>query len=118
MDPDEARAVLDVARGDRLDALAVLVLAVGVRQGKTFNLRWDDVDLDAGTLTIREAKTDAARRTVAFPKIRRSSAPHPSDPTTGRAPRRTRVGGPGFGVRLNNRNPPRPPQRVCAGGTT
>ena len=69
LDADQALAVLDIARGDRLEALAVLVLAVGLRQGETFNLRWDDVDLDAGTLTIREAKTDAGRRTVALPNF-------------------------------------------------
>jgi integrase len=42
---------------------------VGLREGETFNLHWDDVDLDGATATIREAKTDAGRRTVALPKF-------------------------------------------------
>jgi Phage integrase family len=65
--PTRPGAVLNTAVGDRLEALAVLVLAVGLRQGETFNLHWDDVDLDAATVTIPDAKTDAGRRTVAVP---------------------------------------------------
>lgn len=65
----EAARVLETARGDRLEALAVLVLAVGLRQGEALRVRWEDVDLDAGTITIRVAKTDAGRRTVALPPM-------------------------------------------------
>lgn len=52
------------------------------RQGEALGLRWDDVDLDAGTLTIRkslqrvdgelqlvEPKTAKSRRTVALPDV-------------------------------------------------
>ena len=67
MDADQTHAVIDAARGDRLEALAVLVLAVGLRQGETLDLRWHDIDLEAGTVTVREAKTVAGRRTVALP---------------------------------------------------
>jgi integrase len=49
--------------------LAVLVLAVGLRQGEALDLRWNDVDLEAGTVTIREAKTEAGRRTIALPSF-------------------------------------------------
>lgn len=48
----EARAVLDAARGDRLRALAALVLRLGLRKGEALALRWGDVDLDVGTLRI------------------------------------------------------------------
>lgn len=67
LDADEARAVLDAAKGERLEALAVLVLAVGLRQGEALDLHWDDVDLDAATVTVRKAKTQAGQRTVALP---------------------------------------------------
>jgi integrase len=63
----EATAVLDTASGDRLEALAVLVLAVGLRQGEALALRWDEVNLSPGTVKITESKTDAGRRLVALP---------------------------------------------------
>jgi integrase len=63
----DALAVLQTAEGDRLEALAVLVLMVGMRQGEALALVWSDVDLDVGTLTVSEAKTDAGRRTVPLP---------------------------------------------------
>jgi integrase len=69
LDADEAAKVLDKAGGQRLEALGVLVLAVGLRQGEALALRWDELDLDAGTLNVREAKTDAGRRTVALPQF-------------------------------------------------
>jgi len=67
--PEEAQQVLDTVKGDRLEALAMLVLATGLRQGEALALRWDDLALDGPTptLTVREAKTDAGRRTIALP---------------------------------------------------
>lgn len=52
MTADEARAVLAAAAGDRLEALAVLVLRLGLRRGEALALRWEDVDFDARHLTI------------------------------------------------------------------
>ncbi len=48
----EARAVLDAASGDRFAALAEVVLALGPRKGEALALRWDNIDFDAGTITI------------------------------------------------------------------
>jgi integrase len=69
LDSDEAARVLAAARGDRLEALAVLVLTTGLRQGETLRLRWVDVNLDAATLTVRRTntKTAAGARTIALP---------------------------------------------------
>ena len=67
LDADEAARVLDAARGDRMEALAVLVLATGLRQGEALRLRWDDIDLDPATITVTKAKTAAGLRTVALP---------------------------------------------------
>jgi integrase len=53
LDAVGAAAVIDVAAGDRLEALAVLVLRLGLRKGEALALRWDDIDLDAATLTVR-----------------------------------------------------------------
>jgi integrase len=52
LDTSQARAFLDAARGDRYEALYVLCLMAGLRQGEALGLRWSDIDLDAGTLRV------------------------------------------------------------------
>jgi integrase len=47
-----------------VETLYVLAIHTGMRQGELFNLRWDDVDLDAGVLRVRGTKTARRRRTV------------------------------------------------------
>jgi len=77
---EDARAVLDAVRGDRLEPLVTLALATGLRQGEALALRWQDVDLDAAQLTVRyslhrsggavvlsQPKTRRSRRTVTLP---------------------------------------------------
>jgi integrase len=77
---DQARHFLDTMKGDRLEALYTVATALGMRKGEIFGLRWQDVDLDAQTLTVRyqlqrvggkkqlvEPKTERSRRTVALP---------------------------------------------------
>jgi len=78
---EEARTLLEAIRGHRMEALYVLCLTVGLRQGEALGLRWEDVDLDGGTLQVRtalqridgtyrlvEPKTNRSRRTVALPE--------------------------------------------------
>ena len=53
-----ARAGQDAASGrhetgDRLEALYVLAVHTGLRQGELLGLKWDDVDLEAGALQVR-----------------------------------------------------------------
>lgn len=43
--PEEARRLLDAARGDRLEALYSVALALGSRQGEALGLKWSDIDL-------------------------------------------------------------------------
>lgn len=50
--PDQARAVLAAIETDPLRALWTLMLTTGLRQGELLALRWRDVDLDAGRLTV------------------------------------------------------------------
>jgi integrase len=66
---DQARQVMDAAAGDRLEALAVLVLSLGARQGEALAARWDDVDLDAGVWIIPDAKTAAGVRDLPLPAL-------------------------------------------------
>ena len=53
LSPVQARAFLEAVRGDRLEALYVLAIHRGLRQGELLGLRWEDVDLEAGTLQVR-----------------------------------------------------------------
>ncbi|BBL78430.1 Tyrosine recombinase XerC [Rubrobacter xylanophilus DSM 9941] len=59
LSPEEARRFLEAAEGDRLEALYVLALTTGMRQGELLGLKWEDIDLDAATLTVRRTLTAA-----------------------------------------------------------
>jgi len=74
----QARTLLAAVRGDALEALYVLALYTGLRQGELLGLRWADVDLErgrlavrgtlgrdaTGTLAVAETKTARSRRQV------------------------------------------------------
>lgn len=64
--PEELRAFLDHVRDDWLYPLWHLAVFTGMRRGELIGLRWADLDLDAGRLTIRKAKTSAGNRTIAL----------------------------------------------------
>ena len=53
LSPDEVRRFLAAARGDRLEALFVVAVTCGLRQGELVGLRWGDIDLEARRLTVR-----------------------------------------------------------------
>ena len=53
LDAAQTRRLLAAARSERLYPLYVLALMTGLRQGELFALRWLDVDLDAGRLSVR-----------------------------------------------------------------
>jgi len=55
--PEQVRALLKTAHGDRLEALYMLAITTGLRQGELFGLRWEDVDLGTGKLSVRQALT-------------------------------------------------------------
>ena len=108
---EEAALVLKAAKGDRLEALAVLVLAVGLRQGEALRLRWPDIDLKAATVTVTRAKTASGVRTVAVPAfavhaLRRHQRAQKREQLA------ARVGGGGHRVRLDRRDRPRSPKRA------
>lgn len=58
----QARAVLKAARGERLYALYVLALCLGLRRGELLGLRWDDIDMTTGTGTLTVSQTHPAGR--------------------------------------------------------
>jgi len=49
----QAATLLDAVRGDRLEALYVLALLTGMRQGELLGLTWDNVELERGQLHVR-----------------------------------------------------------------
>src|SRR5829696_8464086 len=63
--PEEARAFLQAAKSDRLEALYLLAIHTGLRQGELLDLKWDDIDLDQGTLQVRRILS-AAKSGPAF----------------------------------------------------
>lgn len=80
LSPEQARCFLDAVKGDRLEALYSVGLALGLRQGEILGLCWSDVDLDAGTVRVAHAlqrvrgrlelvepKSLSSRRTIPLP---------------------------------------------------
>jgi integrase len=81
LQPDQARELVERLRGHPLYMLASLALATGMRRNEMLALRWQDVDLDAGRLTIERSleqtrthgirikspKTRKGKRTISLP---------------------------------------------------
>jgi len=75
---EEAQRVREAARGDDLEALWVMLLTTGLRQGEAIALQWSAIDLEAGVLRVVasmiriageeprlvEPKTRKSRRTI------------------------------------------------------
>ncbi len=59
LDRDRVRALLDAARGDRLEALYVVAVHCGLRQGELLGLKWEDANLETGTLLVRRTLSAA-----------------------------------------------------------
>ena len=53
--PSEIRTFLRAVERDRLSSLWELAVNTGMRRGELLGLRWDDVNLDSGTVAIRRA---------------------------------------------------------------
>jgi len=53
LSPEEAQRFLAAAEGDRFHALYVLAVTCGLRQGELLGLKWEDLDLERGTLQVR-----------------------------------------------------------------
>ncbi len=65
--PDEATAFLEHIRDHRLVGLYALAILTGLRRGELCSLLWRDVDLAAGTLTVRRSKTGKPRKIALGP---------------------------------------------------
>lgn len=74
LSPDEARTLLRAVEGDPLEALYVLAVTAGLRQGELLALRWASVDLAAATLGVTGTltRTRGAGLAITEPKSARS----------------------------------------------
>lgn len=90
--PAQVQTFLDTARGDRLEALYLVAVALGLRQGEVLGLRWQDVDLERRTLRVAVA-LQAVRGTLQLvpPKTTRSSRTLPLPAVVGAALQAQRV---------------------------
>lgn len=78
--PYDARRILEAVKGDRLEALFTVSLALGLRQSEVLGLRWSDLNIDASTVSIQRTlqrlhgafafyppKSGKSRRTIPMP---------------------------------------------------
>jgi integrase len=79
---DQGKRLLAATQGDRFEALYVLALTTGMRQGELLGLRWQDVDLERsithvrmsvqeadGRFILAEVKTSYSRRNIALTRV-------------------------------------------------
>jgi integrase len=81
LSPTQVRALLAEARGERNEAIYIAAIHTGLRKGELLGLKWTDLDLDGGTLSVRRSlkvtdhgldfgppKNKASRRSVPLNK--------------------------------------------------
>jgi len=80
---EQAQKLLETARGHRIEAMLTVALAVGMRRGELFGLKWQDIDFEQRCLHVRrtasyftgkgfvesEPKTAKSRRTIMLPQF-------------------------------------------------
>ena len=59
---EEVRQFLDFVADDRLAAVFRLIITTGMRRGEALGLRWSDIDLAGGRVSINRSLTDAPRQ--------------------------------------------------------
>jgi integrase len=76
--PEEVKRLLKAARGERFEALYILAVTTGMRQGELLGLKWGDVDLDEGVVRVRRTvwkgmstapKTAKANRSISLTEM-------------------------------------------------
>jgi integrase len=82
LDEDQTAELLSVLEGRRLYIPVLLAVTTGLRRGELLGLRWSDVDLASGTLTVQQTleqtkdglrfkspKTHRSRRSIVLPEM-------------------------------------------------
>lgn len=90
--PEQLCTFLDSVRTDRLFAAWLMAAMTGMRRGELLRLKWSDLDLEAGTVSVRQIRTVARYRVVTFtPKTEKGRRTIALDPHTVAALRSYRV---------------------------
>ena len=55
---EQVQALFEAAREDRLEALYVVAVTAGLRRGELQGLKWEDLDLEGGTLQVRRTLSE------------------------------------------------------------
>jgi integrase len=80
---EQLRVFLDAAKDERLSPLWHLLAMTGLRRGEALGLRWEDVDLEAGRVSVRRALIpNGAVVVVSEPKTARGRRSVALDPET------------------------------------
>lgn len=82
--PSEVRRMLREVREDRYEALYVVAVTTGLRQGELLGLGWDDIDLDGSVLQVRHTL-----QAPGFPKGAPATLTAPKTPRSRRSVRLT-----------------------------
>ena len=83
LDEDQTAILIEYARGTALYMPILLAVTTGMRRGEVLALRWSDIDLDGGILSVtrtleksrhgglkfKQPKTQKSRRTISLPGI-------------------------------------------------
>ncbi len=82
LDEAQTARLLTVAEGTRFYLPVLVAVTTGLRRGEVLGLRWEDIDLDAGMLSVRQSlgqtrqgpqfkppKTEKSRRGVSLPAL-------------------------------------------------
>jgi integrase len=73
---EQVMHLLETVRGERFEAVYALGALVGLRIGEILALRWENIDLERGTLKVQrtlwhgqttQPKTPSSRRTLTLP---------------------------------------------------
>jgi integrase len=70
---EEARSLLEAASNDSLEALYVMAVHTGMRQGELLALKWSDINLEGRTVSVRRTLTrEGGRYCIGEPKTKKS----------------------------------------------
>src|ERR671917_835029 len=58
MNREQVRSLFEAASGDRLEALYIVAVTAGLRRGELQGLKWEDLDLEGGTLQVRRTLSE------------------------------------------------------------
>ncbi len=55
---EQVQQLLSAAKGHRVEALRILVLVTGMRRGEMFGLKWSDINLSSGLVSVQRSLVD------------------------------------------------------------